>query len=335
MFIDLSHLVSPHQTWMCSPTRSKANVLTPGCGEGECSVYCRARQGERAAHAENPHPPTAFREGALKAVCVRERVAGCVISSYAVLGLVGNKVKFRASPVFQFQPAWGLHSLMVSSFHPWGSASSKNSLGTCVRPLSVSSRERGVCWPCSVAGVQSELLPGSWPRALLCFYVFTFPGHSLWSQPPETQERAERLKQKAFTSKDIDTGACTWFQSPLSFGAPHSQGNRFRTRNGIKFPLERLITNCRQRRSVLGGLGFTSGPGCELLVVLTHLLKNGEADFIQDHHSGFRGHCSGVLQSARETQCPILNTARKSENLQPRSRWGSVDGHFLRRKHQG
>ena len=161
MFIDLSHLVSPHQTWICSPTRSKASLLTPGCGEGKCSVYCRARQGERAARAENPHSPMAFREWVLKAVCVRERVTGCMISSCAVLRLVGNKVKFRASPVFQFQPAWGLHSLMVSSFHLWGSASSKNSLGMGIRPLSVSSREQGVWWLCFVAGVQSELLPGS------------------------------------------------------------------------------------------------------------------------------------------------------------------------------
>ena len=34
--------VLPNQTWVHLPTRSKANLLTPGCGEGKCSVYCRA-----------------------------------------------------------------------------------------------------------------------------------------------------------------------------------------------------------------------------------------------------------------------------------------------------
>ena len=31
-----------NQTWVHLPTHSKANLLTPGCGEGKCSVYCRA-----------------------------------------------------------------------------------------------------------------------------------------------------------------------------------------------------------------------------------------------------------------------------------------------------
>ena len=28
--------------WVCLPTWSKDNLLTPGCGDGKCSVYCRA-----------------------------------------------------------------------------------------------------------------------------------------------------------------------------------------------------------------------------------------------------------------------------------------------------
>ena len=31
-----------NQTWVHSPTCSKANLLTPGCGEGKCSIYCKA-----------------------------------------------------------------------------------------------------------------------------------------------------------------------------------------------------------------------------------------------------------------------------------------------------
>ena len=30
------------QTWVCSLVHSRANLLTPSCGEGKCSLYCRA-----------------------------------------------------------------------------------------------------------------------------------------------------------------------------------------------------------------------------------------------------------------------------------------------------
>ena len=30
-----------NQTWVRSPVCSKASLLTPGCGERKCSVYCR------------------------------------------------------------------------------------------------------------------------------------------------------------------------------------------------------------------------------------------------------------------------------------------------------
>ena len=33
--------VLPNQTWVRSPVRSKADLLTPGCGGGKRSVYCR------------------------------------------------------------------------------------------------------------------------------------------------------------------------------------------------------------------------------------------------------------------------------------------------------
>ena len=31
-----------NQTWVCLPMHSKTNLLTPACGEGKYSVYCRA-----------------------------------------------------------------------------------------------------------------------------------------------------------------------------------------------------------------------------------------------------------------------------------------------------
>ena len=43
----------PNQTWVHSPVHSKANLLTPGCGERKCSIYCRAPSKEsRAASAQ-------------------------------------------------------------------------------------------------------------------------------------------------------------------------------------------------------------------------------------------------------------------------------------------
>jgi len=31
-----------NQTWICSPTFSKTNLLTPGCNGGKFSIYCKA-----------------------------------------------------------------------------------------------------------------------------------------------------------------------------------------------------------------------------------------------------------------------------------------------------
>lgn len=33
--------VLPNQTWVHFPGHSKVSLLTAGCGEGKCSVYCR------------------------------------------------------------------------------------------------------------------------------------------------------------------------------------------------------------------------------------------------------------------------------------------------------
>ena len=40
------------------PCKNKANPVTPGCGEGTCSVYCKAADKEaEAANAQNPGTP--------------------------------------------------------------------------------------------------------------------------------------------------------------------------------------------------------------------------------------------------------------------------------------
>ena len=47
------------QSWVCSPTGSKANLLTPSCGEGKCSICCNMPDKEsrtgRAQKARTPH----------------------------------------------------------------------------------------------------------------------------------------------------------------------------------------------------------------------------------------------------------------------------------------
>ena len=39
--IHLGHWNSLNQIWVHLPMHSKANLLTPGCGEGKCGVCCR------------------------------------------------------------------------------------------------------------------------------------------------------------------------------------------------------------------------------------------------------------------------------------------------------
>ena len=36
-----SEKLLPSQTWAPLPIHSNASLLTEGCGEGKCSVYCR------------------------------------------------------------------------------------------------------------------------------------------------------------------------------------------------------------------------------------------------------------------------------------------------------
>ena len=56
-------------TWVCLPTCSKANLLTPGCGEGKYIIYCR-HQARRtgSSSSKDLNSLMAFREGVLKVV---------------------------------------------------------------------------------------------------------------------------------------------------------------------------------------------------------------------------------------------------------------------------
>ena len=80
------------QTWVCFPTHSKANLLIPGCGEGKCSIYCRApRKESRQLAFKRPKLPEGFQEKVFKDR-VREAGCGYVISLWTLFWLVDNDV---------------------------------------------------------------------------------------------------------------------------------------------------------------------------------------------------------------------------------------------------
>ena len=96
--------VLPNQTWVCSPTCSKANLLTPGWGEGKYSIYCRVPSKEkRQVMLKGLELPDGFHGRGFKG-SVRKGATGCMISLCPILGLVGIRVKFQASSTFWFQP---------------------------------------------------------------------------------------------------------------------------------------------------------------------------------------------------------------------------------------
>lgn len=84
--------VLPNQTWVCSPTCSKAGLLT-GCGEGKYSIYsrCQAR-GPGSQCLKDPNSPKAFGERFIK---TRGGKGFCVyvcVSSWTFFCLVGGEV---------------------------------------------------------------------------------------------------------------------------------------------------------------------------------------------------------------------------------------------------
>ena len=92
------------QTWVHLPTCSKANALTPDCGEGKYSIYCKAPRKENGRlMLKRPKLPYGFQGRGFKG-SVRDGAAVCVISLCTILGWVGIKVKFQASSAFWFQP---------------------------------------------------------------------------------------------------------------------------------------------------------------------------------------------------------------------------------------
>ena len=73
-------------------TRSKVNLLIQGCGEGKCSIYCKAPNmgpNKENGHLmlKRPKLPYDFWGRVFKGK-VEERVSGCLISLWRLFSLV-------------------------------------------------------------------------------------------------------------------------------------------------------------------------------------------------------------------------------------------------------
>ena len=65
---NMHNFLLPNQTWVCSPSCSKAKLLTPACGVGSAVFMVGTIQGGPVPHAlQNPNYPMGFREAFLKA----------------------------------------------------------------------------------------------------------------------------------------------------------------------------------------------------------------------------------------------------------------------------
>ena len=81
------------------PTPSKANPLILGCGEGKCSVYCRTKQGEGAAHAQKTQTLWWISGKDFLRQCEGEghRVCYQLVYNSVIVGWWGNRVMFHES----------------------------------------------------------------------------------------------------------------------------------------------------------------------------------------------------------------------------------------------
>ena len=168
--------VLPNQTWVCSLECNKANLLTPGCGEGKYNLYCRAPSTEKGQlKLKGPELPNGFQERDFKGT-VRERTAGCMISCAQFLDWLASGWSFNPHQRSGFSQS-RVFMLAVSSF-------------CLVGGLLLIKQLRNVCqafifllgnWEyrdsavLQVYSLNCYQFPG--PRAVLHFYIFTFPNH--------------------------------------------------------------------------------------------------------------------------------------------------------------
>ena len=127
----ISQIVLTNQTWVCSLPCCKTNLLTPGCGEGKNSIYCKAPDKEsRVAYSLKAWTPwwvsgKKFLTAKFGGWGVGGRAAGCVIH----LWLVGDKVmgwcsrnpnhQLSGSNQSGVQALWSAWSYILPCTSPW------------------------------------------------------------------------------------------------------------------------------------------------------------------------------------------------------------------------
>ena len=86
-------LLLPNRPWFQLPAHSKASLLMLGCGEGMCSCLLQdTKQGVQAVTVQSTWTPQWISGKDFFKDRVREKVAGCMISSRTLFALVGSEV---------------------------------------------------------------------------------------------------------------------------------------------------------------------------------------------------------------------------------------------------
>lgn len=146
------------QTWVPSPSGSKASLLTLGGGEGRCSLSCKAEQGAKAAHARKTGRISGWGG---------ERQPG----NGFLIGWWGNRASTSAFwlPPLQGLCAWGQHA--ADFFHLLGTSNSAKQPEDMSRNI--------ICSPWRGAEVPYFVLLHSFPLFLcLLTFLITF---ALWN----------------------------------------------------------------------------------------------------------------------------------------------------------
>ena len=98
--------VSLNQTWVPLHMHSKIYLQKPDCDEGKCSVCCKVQDKDYEwLMLKRPDFPYDFPGKSVYSVRVRERVVGCMISSWTLSWLVSDKV-IRSQHHQPFSSSW-------------------------------------------------------------------------------------------------------------------------------------------------------------------------------------------------------------------------------------
>ena len=158
------NLTLPNQTWVHSSKCSKAYLLMLDCGEGQCSIYCKAKQSVWAANAQKDWTPHWLlgkgfqRQGKGESCEVLDQLVDILL-----IGWWWHNQESTSS-TFWFQLVWGLHvhgHHAVNSFHLMGVLISVKQLKNVCQVLSFMffREELKILWLYCMADLLFKLLP--------------------------------------------------------------------------------------------------------------------------------------------------------------------------------